>query len=441
VYYLPGGDRLVTATRGGRITIWNAENGQLLSRLLPELPLSSAAVSPDGRTIFTAHSNGEVSAWDISSPGRAEWLAAPTGGGARAGVLLSPDGSHLLGWNLLDISQRKWGFTLWGIDGDQLKQAGGYTVIPEKPLSYYKDFNATFYSGLVFDFGPARIAFGISFEGVWECQVFNAVTGELVKTLEIGNGVSSFKLNSDGSQLFIGRPYGMVDVWDVAANHRLTSFRVSQEQAFDLPIYLTLSGDDTRLLTWGSSDPVVHVWDTVSKKLLKEFSGTDGTICGPALTPDKKFLVTCGNDHTVLIWDAASGKLSRSIKLPDIPNLVQVSPDQRYLVASLVSSLTVVYDFASGRELVTLQGSSSTIYTGNLIKVVNQERIPYPFSPDGKHILITLPADQTAYGFVLDNNELVRLACQRLAAITLPDSRGKVTLLPICLANSARPGK
>lgn len=439
LYYLPGGDRLVTASRDGKISIWNTQNGQLLSRLLPDLPLSTAAVSPDGRTIFTAHPDGEVSSWDITSPGRAERLVAPTGGGASVGVILSRDGARLLGWNLRDISQRKWDFTWWRIDGDQVKQSGGYTIIPDKPILFYTDIYTTFSSGLLYDFGPARIAIGIRFERDWEVQVFNAVNGELVKNLGLLAGVSSFKLNSDGSQLFVGRPYGFVDVWEVATGHQLTSFRVSQDQAFDHPIYLNLSGDDSRLLTWGSSDPVVRLWDSTSHTLITDFGEAKGTVCEPVLTPDQRFLLTCGEDQTVMIWDATSGKLSRKIQLPDTPNLVQISPDQRYLVASLVSSQTAVFDFASGRELVTLQGSSSTIYSGNLIKYVNQERIPYQFSADGKVLLITIPSDGTAYGFVLDNNELVRLACQRLAQISLPENGKAAAELPICKTSPGKP--
>jgi len=54
------------------------------------------------------------------------------------------------------------------------------------------------------------------------------------------------------------------------------------------------------------------------------------------------------------------------------------------------------------------------------------------FSPDSQYILITIPGDQTAYGFTLDNNALVQLACQRLAAIALPGENGVVSQLPIC---------
>ena len=63
----------------------------------------------------------------------------------------------------------------------------------------------------------------------------------------------------------------------------------------------------------------------------------------------------------------------------------------------------------------------------------------YQFSPDSRYIFTTFPGDQTAYGFVLDNTELVRLACQQLAAITLPDENGVIPQLSICSASAINP--
>ena len=108
----------------------------------------------------------------------------------------------------------------------------------------------------------------------------------------------------------------------------------------------------------------------------------------------------------------------RSIPLPAGVNLLQVSPDSRYLAASLSSSQTALFDFASGRELAVLPGSAH-VYNG--IQIMGSQ-----FSPDSRYILITIPGDHTAYGFLMDNNALVKLACQRLAAITLPGADGVV---------------
>ena len=47
-------------------------------------------------------------------------------------------------------------------------------------------------------------------------------------------------------------------------------------------------------------------------------------------------------------------------------------------------------------------------------------------------IFTTIAGDDAIYGFLLDNKELVKLACLRLAATTLPGENEVVPQLPIC---------
>ena len=415
--FLPGGERLVTVGVDGTITIWDAVTGQPLFKLAPEVGTLSFSVSPVDQVLFTALGNGEICSWDVAAPGSPEWLAVTTGGGV-AGVFLNPDGVDLLSFNIPNANLGKWNFTRWRIDKGQVLRLAEFTN--EKILDL---------SGMGPRFSPTRIAIPDG-EGI---RVENALTGDLIQELEPGPGVSSFIVNSDESRIYFGRSYGMVDVWDVDAAQKLNSFRVTPDKAVDHPIYLALSGDGTRLLTWGSSDPVVRLWDVASGQPIQEFTLASGAACNPALTPDNYFLVTCGDNNTVLVWEVASGKLVRSIQLPAAPGWVQISPDSRYLVVSLSSSQSAVFDFAGGRELVVLPGSPGVVnkYFGGY-----QFAPRFQFSPDSRYILTTFPGDQTAYGFILDNNELVQLACQRLAAFTLPGADGVVPQLPICATAS-----
>jgi WD40 repeat protein len=389
----------------------------MLFKLLPELLVTAAAASPDGRVFFTAHPNGEVRAWDVSSPGSPEWLAVPTGG-VRGSVVLSADGARLLGRNLNDAAQGQWDFSWWQVAGSQVSSLGGYTI---------KTGNLS--SDLIINPDLSRIALVDPVYGT--ARVIDSANGELIKQLELGPGANDVLINADGSQLLVSRSYGFVDAWDIATARLLYSFKIA-----DVPdvkgqsFYEVLSKDGTLLLTWGSNDLLVRLWKADTGQFIKEFNGSNGTLCRPVITPDNQWLLTCGEDQTVLVWDVAAGKLARTIKLPDRPNLVQVNPGLRYIVAGLVSSQTVVYDFKSGRQTVTLPGSSSMgVSTG----------ADYQFSPDGKYIWMTIPGDQTAYGFALENNQLVALACERLAAISLPVSQGGNAQLPICKTGAGKP--
>ena len=413
IFYLPGGDRLGSIDLRGRVTLWDAKTGQPLFKLKPELPPRVVAVSPINQDLFTAHNTGEICSWDVAAPGSPEWLAVPTGG-VRSGVALSQNGVDLLTWNITEAGLGIWEFSSWHIDGQQVLPYDEFTV-NTTPYA----FNYSYY------FGPTRVVIGEnSVNGYF--RIHNALTGELVKEIIPGIGVTNLILNSDGSRVYFARSYGTVDAWDVETAQQMKSFRVIPEPGLDVDLSIALSSDDTLLLTWGQVDKVVRLWNAGSGQLVREFSEVSATVCEPALTPDNRFLLNCGPDHTVLIWEVATGKLVRSIPLPGEPMSVEVSPDGRYLVAGLYSFQTAVFDFTSGRELAVLPGTS-TLY---------ERVIASQFSPESKYLMITFPGDHAAYGFILDNNELVQLACQRLAAITLPGADGVVPQLPICATAS-----
>ena len=296
IFYLPGGERLAGADSKGRVTVWDAKNGQPLFRLYPELPLTSAAVSPVSQVLFTGHEDGEICTWDVATSGSPEWLAVPTGG-VRSGIVLSPDGADLLSWNLTNPVFGKWEFARWHIADRQVLPLAEFTAETRiNPSNNY-----------IFHFGPARIAVGDNYS-MGDVRIQNASTGDLIREFAPGPGISDFTLNLDGSRIYFARSYGMVDVWDVDSAQQLNSFRVTPDKALDHPVYLQLSGDDTRLLTWRTDDPVLRLWNPVSGQLIQEFTLTSSPICGPVLTPDNRFLVTCGDEQTALVWEVADGQ-------------------------------------------------------------------------------------------------------------------------------------
>ena len=74
----------------------------------------------------------------------------------------------------------------------------------------------------------------------------------------------------------------------------------------------------------------------------------------------------------------------------------------------------------------TPRGGSMTIINGSDIKSWDPAITSGTF-PGGP-----MDALDAIYGFLLDNKELVKLACQRLAATTLPGENEVVPQLPIC---------
>ncbi|HWY85875.1 MAG TPA: hypothetical protein VNX28_04070, partial [Gemmataceae bacterium] len=95
-----------------------------------------------------------------------------------------------------------------------------------------------------------------------------------------------------------------------------------------------------------------------------------------AFSADSRTLVTGGWGKVLRVWEAASAKIIREIKLDDFINAVAVSPDGRIVAAGCGWNPASIhlYDVVTGKEVLTFTGLTS--YIGDL-----------NFAPDGKTLV------------------------------------------------------
>ncbi len=93
-----------------------------------------------------------------------------------------------------------------------------------------------------------------------------------------------------------------------------------------------------------------------------------------AFSPDGSRLASAGTDHTVKVWNSATGKELLSLDGHSKPvNRLAFSPDGRRLASASNDHTVKLWDPASGQEALTLRGHS-----GDVLSVA--------FSPDGRWI-------------------------------------------------------
>src|SRR5205807_1106132 len=97
------------------------------------------------------------------------------------------------------------------------------------------------------------------------------------------------------------------------------------------------------------------------------------------LAPDGKTLASIHQDHTVRLWETATGKLVREHPEPDCIGSVAFSPDGRLLALTSMGvlgrdRLIRLRDVETGKEIRQLRGQGDALDT-------------LAFSPDGRTLI------------------------------------------------------
>ncbi|MDR3692257.1 MAG: pentapeptide repeat-containing protein, partial [Fimbriimonas sp.] len=71
---------------------------------------------------------------------------------------------------------------------------------------------------------------------------------------------------------------------------------------------------DGKVLASGSDDKTVKLWDAASGRLIRTLEGHQDWVRSCAYSPDGKVLASGSGDNTVKLWDAASGRLIRTLE-------------------------------------------------------------------------------------------------------------------------------
>jgi WD40 repeat protein len=195
------------------------------------------------------------------------------------------------------------------------------------------------------------------------------------------DGVNVLAVSPDGKRLASASAQAggehAARVWDLATGQEL--FRLEGHKGSVLG--LAWSGDGSRLLT-GSADGALILWDAKTGKTSKTIPAAhQGVVYYVALTPDGKKAVSCGEDRTVRVWDLATGKesASNSDNGGGVRG-VSVSPDGKVFATTGYDLSVRLIDVETGKEVRKMDGGHAAA--------------PWfsAFSPDGK--LLATVADE-----------------------------------------------
>ena len=413
--FSPDGRLLATTTQEGT-TLWDTATWRSVGPALRSSQGGWEGVdfSPDGRTLAIAGGKGRVELWDVSTRKELRRLTHPAAA-ALAGVHFSPDGSVVAAGE-----QETNHVTLWDAATGQLIGRPIAVQPPETGGAQWVSFSPD--SRWVATPGADGTV------GIWEI----ATGRRIVRPLEIGSEyVGEAIFARGGRALIAGDDAGFVHFVDVGTGRPIRQ----PLSVGDLPANALALSPDERLVAAASFEGPVYVWDT-----------TTGTPYGPPLTadtspgndvafsPDGRTLVS-SHLRSAVVWNMSGERaIGKPLGRPaDFITEVAFSPDGKRLAAGRVDGDTILYDTATRRQVLRIEGDSvvtavAFLPDGKLIAVGTVDgdvqffdpragaavgsplrgNLPVwqvGFSPDGRLLAVAVDPNGAGQGFFLQRRQ------------------------------------
>jgi len=151
---------------------------------------------------------------------------------------------------------------------------------------------------------------------------------------------------------------------------------------------------------WESMNPAL--WNEKTAECVQVFYGHQAPVLDMDITSDEKFLISCSEDHSAIIWDIQNGRPFKmlSVNMQKVSALA-FSPDAKYYIAGSYGTIANMMCSKDGQIIKNFtcmqSGTSSAVFT-----------------PDGKSVIIS-SWDHNVY--VIDTNSYAVCSLQHSSAV------------------------
>jgi WD40 repeat protein len=193
----------------------------------------------------------------------------------------------------------------------------------------------------------------------------------------VRDGVTALAFNADGTLIASGNYNGVLKVWDTATGKERLSIK-----AQDPVIALGFDADNKSLISisgpdlWAVPTYEINVRDLSTGKETRTIRGQGASFGfqGLSLSPNGRLVAAVSFSEGLTIWDVTTGRKRYTFDEP-IYGMPVFTPDSNSFATFVSGEAIIVWEAATGKAMRSLKLPSKDHYARGLA-----------FSPDGKHL-------------------------------------------------------
>ena len=355
----PDGRTMISTSDDHTLILWDLGTGELLQQLQGHTKgVNEVVINPNGQTAVSVSEDSTAILWDLSTAQivrRFEDYLGPL-----SAIDISPDGQSIIigGWGD-DLSLIQWDIAT----GEVLQRFTGHESGVES-VDFTPDGSAVLSAS-----SDGRLI-------LWDVKT-GEISQELISEVETGIGALRVAaISPDGRTAIAGFGNSEVQLWDLSTGEVIKHFSIDgggQSVAFH---------PNNGSLLVGNTTGVLIALDLQTGETVNTYTGHNETLIDIEITPDGQKAVTSSLDKTLRLWDLEHGQLIRQFTGPgEIAFEVDLSPDGRTALSGSNDGTVTLWD----------------VETGAIIRQFRDDQpvMAVTFSPDGQTALIG-----TGYRFV-----------------------------------------